>query len=106
MPGPYTHWESTKSLFRKLFVWGIVIIGGLWLLTYWWTPEKERLAQEYGISQDAVVIQAKPHGCDFQDVPLGNKHCHFEKVVDVERACPGPSCRVKQVYVSWRKVDE
>jgi hypothetical protein len=21
MPGPYTHWESTKQVFKQLFVW-------------------------------------------------------------------------------------
>jgi hypothetical protein len=69
-------------------------------------PEKDRLELQYHVSQDNIVIEPKPHGCDFDDAPLGNKHCHFEKHVDVERACPGPDCRVTSVYVSWRKVDE
>jgi hypothetical protein len=74
MPGPYTHWESTKSLFKKLFVWGIVIIGGLWLLAYWLTPEKERLAQEYCISQDAVAGAKSVRG---RLISLSGSHQQF-----------------------------
>jgi len=80
----------------------IIIYGVIW--TYWLTPEQERIAQEYHISKDKVIIEPKPHGCDFDDAPLGNKHCHYEKVVNADRACP--SCGVTNVYVSWRKVEE
>lgn len=66
-------------------------LGGLvafnYLLTYSLTTEKEGLAQEYRVSQDAIVIEPKPHGCAYDDAPLGNKHCHFEKFVDVQRVC-------------------
>jgi hypothetical protein len=106
MPGPYTHWESTKRLFKQLFIWAIVFVGGMALLVYWFTPEKERLAQQYNVSQDAVIIEPKPHGCDFTDAPLGEKHCHYQKVVDTDKACPAPDCRVTSVYVHWRKVEE
>jgi hypothetical protein len=75
-------------------------------LAYWLTPEKERLAQQYRLSQDGVIIEPKPHGCAFDDVPLGNKYCHFEKKVDVERACPATDCRVTSVYVSWQKEED
>jgi hypothetical protein len=100
----YPHWESTKSLFKQLFVTAVVMIAGLYAVWYWITPEKERIAGDYRISQDAVVIEPKPHGCDFTDAPMGDKHCHYKKVVDVERACP--SCRVTGVYVHWERVEE
>lgn len=73
---------------------------------YWLVPEKQRIADQYKITEDKVFLEPKPHGCDFDDAPLGNKHCHYEKVVDVERACPGPDCQVTGVYVSWRKAEE
>jgi hypothetical protein len=79
-----------------------VIIG----LIYWLTPEQEKLADEYHISKQNVIVEPKPHGCDFDDAPLGNKHCHYEKAVDVQRACGGPDCKVTAVYVSWRRVEE
>jgi hypothetical protein len=106
MAGPYPHWENTKKLFKQIFVWAVAIGGGLMLLIDLLTPEKERLADQYHVSQDAVVVEPKPHGCDFDDAPLGNKHCHFEKVVTTEKACPSPSCRVTSVYVGWRRVEE
>jgi hypothetical protein len=93
-------------LIRGIFIWGVAIICGIMLLVYWLTPEQERLSNQYRISQDKVVIEPKPHGCDFDDAPLGNKHCHYEKQVDVGRACGTPSCKVTGVYVSWRKVEE
>jgi hypothetical protein len=67
-------------------------------------PEKEKLAEQYNIPQDKVLIQAKPHGCDFDDAPLGNKHCHFEKRIDTVKDCP--TCPVKLVYVNWQRVEE
>jgi hypothetical protein len=89
-----------------LFVLGIaVIVIGL-VIYYWFTPEVDHLAEQYKVSKDKVIIQPKPHGCDFDDAPLGNKHCHYEKSVDVERTCPGPNCQAIAVYVLWRKVEE
>ena len=68
--------------------------------------EADRLADQYHVPKDKIVIEPKPHGCDFDDAPLGNKHCHYEKSVDVARGCPAPDCQVAAVYVSWKKVDE
>jgi hypothetical protein len=89
----------------KLFWAGIflALVAGAF---YWLTPEQDKLAAEYHIPKANVIIEPKPYGCDFDDAPLGNKHCHYEKIVDTEKACPGPDCRVTSVYVSWRKVEE
>jgi hypothetical protein len=76
------------------------------LIVRWLTPEKQKLADEYNVSQDAVFIEPKPHGCAFDDAPLGSKHCHYEKVIDTEKACPRADCPVKAVYVSWQKLAE
>lgn len=92
--------------FVKFLFWGALICGGLIAVTTWLTPEADRLAARYQTSKDKVIITPKPHGCDFDDAPLGNKHCHFEKTIDVERACPGQDCKVTFVYVSWRKNEE
>ena len=106
MPGPYPHWENTKRLFKQLFLWAFAFVVGAMLLIYWTTPEKQRLARQYHVSQDAVTIEPKPHGCDFADAPLGEKHCHYEKVVDTYKACSAPDCPVGAVSVYWRKVEE
>jgi len=47
-----------------------------------------------------------PHGCAFDDAPLGNKHCHYEKVVETTKACPEAECKVTAVYVAWQKVQD
>src|SRR5438552_5554129 len=65
----------------KFVVFGSLSLVGLLLLVYWLKPEKEKLAEQYSVSTDKVFVEPKPHGCDFDDAPLGNKHCHFEKEV-------------------------
>jgi hypothetical protein len=97
--------KSWKEVGQTL-LWGVVLLIGLILARYWLTPEADQLADQYHVSADKIVIEPKPHGCDFDDAPLGNKHCHYDKSVDVQRACPGPDCQVTAVYVSWRKVEE
>lgn len=103
-PSPNYGWE--KKTFQKLLGLATVVIffGLVW--TYWMMPEKQRLAEKYNVSQDKVFIEPKPHGCDFDDAPLGNKHCHYEKVLETEKACPAPDCRVTGVYVSWHRLEE
>lgn len=84
-------------------VWGVAIVGGLIALGYWLTPEKDRLAHQYDVSEANVFIEPMPHGCDYDDAPLGNKHCHFEKSVFTEKDSNG---KVTAVYVHWEKVQE
>jgi hypothetical protein len=67
-------------------------------------PEQDKLADQYHVSKDKVIIERKPYGCDYEDAPLGNKHCHYEKSIDPVRACD--QCKVTAVYLSWRKVED
>lgn len=30
---------------------------------------------------DKVIIEKKPHDCEFSAAPLGDKNCHYEKVM-------------------------
>ena|SRR5215469_5824760 len=88
---------------RLLFIWVFLILLGFALLSYWLTPEQQRIVNEYHISKDKVFIEPKPHGCDFNDAPLGNKHCHYEKKQEVAKDEQG---HVTSVYVYWNKVQE
>ena len=63
----------------------------------------EKLAHEYGIPESQVVIQPKPHGCDFADAPLGDKHCHYERKKEIAKDEHG---RVTSVYVYWNKIED
>src|SRR5262249_54218442 len=70
------YWQDLKQGFRRLLVLGFIAMACVLLWRFWLMPEKERLAHEYHVSQAKVFIEPKPHGCDFDDAPLGNKHCH------------------------------
>jgi hypothetical protein len=106
-----THQRSASSstdtlgqFLGKLLVGGFLLVCALIAADYWFRTEKQRLADEFKVPQEKVFIESKPHGCDFDDAPLGNKHCHFEKQVDASRSCTG--CSVTAVYVRWRRVEE
>jgi len=97
--------KAVRGLMKIAAFWAVVAAIG-YVLYLIFASDQTKLSNQYDVPQDHVFVQPKPHGCDFDDAPLGNKHCHYEKHVDVERACPGPDCRVTSVYVSWSKVDE
>lgn len=102
-------WFETTVLPLFVRAVGYLVLVGLGILALyfvvdWLTPEKEKLAEQYKISPDKVIVEPKPHGCDFDDAPLGNKHCHYEEEITPMRACD--TCSVTNVYVSWRKVAE
>ena len=59
----------------------------------------------YELSEDVntknVHIQAKPHDCDWSKAPIGDKECHFKRIVEVETID-----NKREVFVSWEKVQE
>ena len=78
-----------------------------WYLTAWKhaePPSQYGIALKYNVAMEQVIMDPKPQGCDFNDSPIGEKHCHFETSVNVVRSCLTPNCPVERVYVSWRKV--
>jgi hypothetical protein len=97
--------KAVRTLLKFVMFWVVVAVIGyiLWIIL---VSDQTKLSTEYAAPEDRVFVQPKPHGCAYNDAPLGDKHCHFEKVVDVQRACPDPDCRVTAVYVSWRRVEE
>lgn len=53
----------------------------------------------YNVNTSDVFIEIMPHDCDFDKAPLGNKECHFEKVITEDR-----SSGHRRIYISWEKV--
>ena len=96
------HVQDAIGLFVKIALLGFLLFA----VIRWLTPEKRQLAEEYNVPENAVVIEPKPHGCDFNDAPLGNKHRHYEKIISAPKDCDGPDCHVKAVFVSWQKVSD
>ena len=114
-PNPVWTTEQKVGLgvLLRIGLWGVVIVMAIFLGVQFLMPERHpdiltpgryRLALKYGLTVDQVFIDPKPAACDFTDAPLGDKHCHFEQDVYLERECLTPNCPVKRVYVSWHKV--
>jgi hypothetical protein len=109
----HTKYETTidtvAERLRHVIVFGFwifILIGVAVSLYKEFRPEKETLAEKYHVSTKHVVVEPKPHGCDFSDAPLGDKHCHFKEVIYTVNECESPSCRVENVTASWEKVSE
>jgi hypothetical protein len=51
-----------------------------WLLPGDW---RTKYAIEYLVNEDQVNVERKPHDCEWDSAPLGNKHCHYEALVAV-----------------------
>lgn len=97
------YWQHIRTQSKKVVVWGAVLTVGYLAWDYWLKPENERLADKYGVAKEMVYIAPKPHGCDFDDAPLGNKHCHYERIESAPKDSEG---KVTAVYVQWDKVQE
>jgi hypothetical protein len=53
-----------------------------------------------------TLVDPKPHDCDFDSTPVGDKYCAYETVTDAEyEECGKPQCGLKDVHVGWRKVE-
>lgn len=44
-----------------------------------------RYALTHGIDSDKVTVQPRPHDCNFLAAPLGEKYCHYERIVSTVR---------------------
>src|SRR5215469_4914762 len=55
--------------------------------------------------QYQTLVDPKPHDCDFDSAPVGEKYCDYETITNAEwEQCGKPQCGLKDVHVSWRKV--
>jgi len=91
-------WKVLKELGMKSAA--VLLFAGL----YWWLlPENRKLAYLHSVPVHQVYINAKPHDCDFDRAPYGNKECHFEKLVQVEQ---DDHHRATAVIVDWVKVGD
>jgi hypothetical protein len=100
MPEAETQTPFTDNLI------GWAILAGIALIIWWLLPDRItdpwRYSIQYHTDTDQVFYEGKPHDCDYDKAPFGNKECHFEKSVSVFKNDKG----VNQVYISWQKVQE
>ena len=109
-----------------VLLWAWYVVKDIW-------HSKWRLGLTYDVSSDKVLVDKTPHDCAFLAAPMGEKYCHYDRVVttlrwststngepiasydegkswsvftpDAGSLVPRTSA-VQQVYVSWTKVEE
>jgi hypothetical protein len=89
--------------------WGFVLVA-IAACSYWLGPGVYSI--KYAVSADKIYVDPKPADCDFWHAPVGNKQCHYQKVViarhakDMRKIHPGesdPNERFDSVLISWVK---
>jgi hypothetical protein len=95
-----------RRVIKKAVVW-ILGFGMLWVVfLYFFRPQTYYgilYGILYGTDEKNVSYIPKPHDCDFDKAPQGNKECHFERRVNVEAALANNPVKVT---VTWEKVQE
>ena len=82
---------------------GFVFLIALAVVVWWFLPDKPHYAVLYSVDMNRVFVEPRPSDCDFSRAPIGDKGCHYEKVVTTEK---GDTGKTTGVYVSWNKVKE
>ena len=93
----------------RRWIWGSVFVAII-ACFYWVGPSVYPI--KYSVSADKIYVDPKPPDCDFWHVPVGNKGCHYQRIViardakAVREIRPGkidPSERFDSVLISWVK---
>jgi len=126
MASPITRWKTAVNhalapitaflvdighLLKKLFVLVLVIcisaFAAWWLLPNDW---RIKYAAEYMLDTDKVVIEHKPHNCEWGSAPIGNKHCHYKPIVtfydSVGAVIRTEDVTPTKVNVEWERIEE
>jgi hypothetical protein len=105
-----------------------------WLISFgvciaWWVHDSNWhwfYALEYDVESTQVMIERKPHDCEWSAAPIGEKHCHYERVISTVLTRPAGGGQMvsndnwktwhfveswlgpisPSVTVSWRRIDE
>ena len=70
-----------ESSLPKLFVVLAVAFGILYLFDSVW-HSKVRYSLQYDVPYSKITIEKEPHDCNFLAAPLGEKYCHYERVIE------------------------
>jgi hypothetical protein len=126
--------RAVKDKTSTVTVIGWMLIGVfLWNLPGIIWHAKWRYALGYGVNSDKVTVDSLPHDCAFLAAPLGEKYCHYERVISTIRWATSTSGNpiaswdegktwtvftpdagtrvprydtVQEVYIAWKKVDD
>ena len=65
----------------------LIVVLGIVAAIIWWgfgfRYSSWGLALSYGVDHANVEIQQEPHDCDFWKAPIGEKECHYKRVISV-----------------------
>jgi hypothetical protein len=86
----------------SLMIMGFVAAGVYWGASYL-MPTKYKFAMQNFVRPDKVSVADKPHDCNWDVAPLGNKYCHYEEVPIINHDQSG---NIESIYVSWSKIRE
>jgi hypothetical protein len=86
------------KVFIGLSVCGLVC-GLIYLAFLYFFNPQEWYASKYSVPSRSVYIEPKPHDCEWDAAPIGNKYCHYKKSEMYDSAS-------KSVYLGWEKVTE
>lgn len=79
----------------------VLIVFGV---IYWlFAGDTDWYAAKYGVPKENVIVEQKPHDCDWDKAPLGNKNCHFVKHVEPIKDETG---RITRVDVYWVREED
>ena len=81
----------------------MVVLGLIAALVWWVAPDKYAYAFSYGLESDHVFVEKKPKNCDWEHAPIGDKACHYNKVVTPQKDAQE---KVINVYVTWERVED
>lgn len=65
--------EEGAFIFFLIIVVIVILIWQPKWFQKWWTGVQE--------GTQNIVMLPKPHDCEFSTAPLGEKHCHYDKVI-------------------------
>lgn len=66
-------------------------------------PTKYKVAMQKFVHLTQVSVADKPHDCNWDAAPIGNKYCHYDETLF---AFTDKNRRVEMIYVNWIKVKE
>jgi len=106
--------------------WLAVLLGVVIWIVGWFFEPQWWFSLRYNVPYEQVTLNKKPHDCEYETAPLGNKNCHYEKEISAVRVGTstdhrpiwsaddgktwnwndGPDPVKPYVLITWRKVED
>lgn len=106
-------WQEGEPMRVLLYIFGFFFLIFLRFLFAGWVVKTNfncaAFFYDMAYDSDRVMIEPKPHDREWDAAPLGNKFCHYEKVLKVgetPNVKPGDFSHGPPIWVGWRKVQD